>query len=407
MAMDGQSSGRLDARRAVESLRNGVPNRYAVRLLGCNQPGVEERFEALLGALESESQPDHVNGMFVSGGFGTGKSHFLIHLEEAALELGFVCSKVSISKETPLFDLDKVFKSAVFHARVPGRRGLLIENLDLPEKLDTAGFENFYGWTATKTFRGQLNGIFQAGLELFVSSETSAGLKSRLEAFWGGDKLAPTQVKRGLRQIGRGQAGAFRAPRIADLPPQRLRFLVRMITGAGYRGWLVLLDELELIERYTPLQRGRAYAELTRWFGAGSSSSNFGLVVVGAVSDDFVYTTISPRGMKKDADNLPPKLAAKPRYEGMVPDVETGMELLQKHCFPLEAPSVKEVQTVMKRLRQLYATAYDWQPPDATRESHAVGEQSKMRYRIRAAINDWDLERLRERDRKIDVTLAR
>ncbi len=33
-----------DRRRALEALRNGVPNRDAVRVLGCEQPEVEERF---------------------------------------------------------------------------------------------------------------------------------------------------------------------------------------------------------------------------------------------------------------------------------------------------------------------------------------------------------------------------
>ena len=35
-------------RLALEALRSGVPNRAAVRLLGCNQPHVEERFTAML-----------------------------------------------------------------------------------------------------------------------------------------------------------------------------------------------------------------------------------------------------------------------------------------------------------------------------------------------------------------------
>ena len=31
------------------------------------------------------------------------------------------------------------------------------------------------------------------------------------------------------------------------------------------QGWLLLFDEVELIGRYTLLQRGRSYAELARW----------------------------------------------------------------------------------------------------------------------------------------------
>ena len=104
----------LTSRRALEALRNGVPNREAVRILGCNQPEGERRFEDMLGhAADRDNVPDGAFGMLVSGDFGSGKSHLLTHLEQRALSQGFVCSKVAISKETPLYDLGKVFKSAV------------------------------------------------------------------------------------------------------------------------------------------------------------------------------------------------------------------------------------------------------------------------------------------------------
>ena len=39
---------KLTARRAVEALRNGVPNRAAVETLGCRQPKAEAAFAELL-----------------------------------------------------------------------------------------------------------------------------------------------------------------------------------------------------------------------------------------------------------------------------------------------------------------------------------------------------------------------
>ena len=86
-------------------LRNGVPNRAAVKILGCNQPKAERRFEEMLrDAADGDNPPRNALGMLVSGDFGTGKSHLLTHLEHRALSEGFVCSTVAISKETPLYD---------------------------------------------------------------------------------------------------------------------------------------------------------------------------------------------------------------------------------------------------------------------------------------------------------------
>ena len=93
----------LSCRRALEALRNGVPNRDAVERLGCNQPRAEGDFTKLLNRItDVESLPEGALGMLVSGDFGAGKSHLLTHLQHQALSSGFVCSKVAISKETPL-----------------------------------------------------------------------------------------------------------------------------------------------------------------------------------------------------------------------------------------------------------------------------------------------------------------
>ena len=114
MAENHDAPSNLTHRRAMEALRNGVPNREAVRLLGCNQPQAETQFQDLLSrASDNAAPPRSALGMLVSGDFGAGKSHLLSHFEYRALSQGFVCSKVAISKETPLYDLGKVFKSAM------------------------------------------------------------------------------------------------------------------------------------------------------------------------------------------------------------------------------------------------------------------------------------------------------
>ena len=119
---------RFKARLAVEALRNGVPNREAVRKLGCNQPKVERQFTEMLDGIDNvRDSHQHPPGMLVSGDFGTGKSHLLAYLEQLALSKGFVCSKVAISKETPLYDLGKVFLAAIETGRIPDKKGTFFE----------------------------------------------------------------------------------------------------------------------------------------------------------------------------------------------------------------------------------------------------------------------------------------
>ena len=385
----------LAARTAVEALRNGVPNREAVRALGCNQPKVEARFVDMLEkAVNALDAAPNFHGMLISGDFGAGKSHLLTHLEHLALSKNFVCSRVAISKETPLYDLGKVFSSAIENGRIPNRNGRLIEELALSINPDSSKYADFFQWSERSAFNGSLHQIFPASLCVYENAE-SLELNSDIEAFWSGDKIQISKIRAGLRKTNEAKRYRFRAPKLADLPPQRLRFVIELMKAAGYRGWVVLLDEIELIGSYSILQRGRSYAEMTRWMGYAQDESYPGMIVVGAVTDDFATAIISPDGQKKDRDYIRPRLEKSARYAGLAPRAETGMRLLEEDCIRLESPGEDDVRETMKTLQSLYGRAYDWRPPEHAVAAGGAGFQRRMRYKVRAAINAWDLQRLR------------
>ena len=172
-----------DCRQALEGLRNGVPNGEAVKLLGCNQPKAEARFRQLLAESAAVDREDsHSPGMLISGSFGSGKSHLLSYLEHVALEQRFVCSRVPISKETPLFEMGKVFKSAMLHARMPDRTGNLMEEIGLRmNDRDSQSYQDFSRW-ANSPDNNELHPIFPASLMVHerlndaeVTVQTGAG----------------------------------------------------------------------------------------------------------------------------------------------------------------------------------------------------------------------------------------
>ena len=62
---------RVHARRAIEALRAGVPNRDAVKALGCAQPEIEEAFRhQLVATTEGVASESQAPGILVSGDFG-------------------------------------------------------------------------------------------------------------------------------------------------------------------------------------------------------------------------------------------------------------------------------------------------------------------------------------------------
>ena len=62
-----ETTDRIACRRALEALRNGVPNSEAVQMLGCSQPQAERRFAELLAGAAKDDPPPGALGMLVSG----------------------------------------------------------------------------------------------------------------------------------------------------------------------------------------------------------------------------------------------------------------------------------------------------------------------------------------------------
>lgn len=383
--------GHLEGRRALEALRSGVPNRGAVGMLGCRQPAIQRRFEEMLAsASDAGDGAGDGLGMLVSGDFGSGKSHLLTHLEHLALSQNFVCSTIAISKETPFYDLGRVFKSALVNSRIPGRNGRPIEELGLALDTRSDAYGEFFRWSDDAAASG-LSRMFPASL-LVHERLDDPELNLQIEDFWAGDQLRKAQINSGLKAIGQLSNYQFKAPRVADLPPQRLRFMARLIRAAGYRGWVVLLDEIELIAQYSILQRARSYSELPRWFGRAPGGPIPGLVVVATVTGDFALEIISPDGTKKDRDYVAARLAN--RHEHLTNLAETGMGMIEREAMPLAEPGDDDVAATLEELRQIYRDAYRWEAPELPMAPPGAGHQNRMRYRVRAAISEWDLRRI-------------
>ncbi len=386
---------RLGRRRAVEALRSGVPNRDAVIALGSGQSDIEDRFTGLLEAVGSPRHGhDERASMLLGAGFGEGKSHLLTHLGHLATSAGFVVSTVVISKETPLHDPAKMLRAMVESAVAPdGARDVVAEAAAALDT-DSDGYAELVRW-----LRGpgrDMSELFDATLLLHqrLGSDAPGADEEFLDTivrFWSGDRMLMPELRRQLKAVGEAKTFNVAPVRVRDLARQRLRFLPRLLRATGSAGWVVLLDEVELIGRYSVLQRGRSYAELARWLDGGPGGETEPLVVVAAITDDFDAAVLSG---KKDRESLPTRLRDKQteEYAEMAGLAETGMRHIERDLVRLDTPDAAELERAYRTLRELHRSAYGWEPPDVA-GLEQLGA-TRMRQHVRAWINEWDLVRL-------------
>ena len=379
-------SDQIVSRRAIEALRAGVPSRDAVQALGCEQLAIEEQFRAQLqAAKEGAKIGEQAAGMLIAGDFGAGKSHLLEYLQHVALEERFVCSRVVISKETPLYDPVKFYRAAMRSAIAPGKRGAALA--EVAAHLDTTSetYNELNAWVHNPG--SGMNSRFAATLFLFKRLGMDMELRNRLVSFWSGGSLEADELRRHLKSCGERATYKIETITHKDMALQRFMFVPRLIVAAGYAGWVLLVDELELIGRYSWLQRARSYADLLRWMGKMPEQQAPGLTTVFAIMSNFESYILEE---KHDLEALPQRLREKGR-EDLAKHADRGMRVINRDKARLKTPDTQTIQQTCEKIRQIHAEAYNWQPPPLTVERLGI---TSMREYVKRWITEWDLKRL-------------
>ncbi len=382
----------LHSWRAIEALRAGVPNRAAVQALGSSQPQIEERFRKLLATVEEgiSEEAEH-EGILIGGDFGTGKSHLLEYLQHVALQSNFICSKVVISKETPLYDPAKVYSAAIQSAKVPDRAGAALPAIAGKLNFNSPQYARFYQWV------NRPNSGFSTRFPATVFVYERGGVKNhpeiadRIIQFWEGGKLPVGEFRNWLREL--GEASTYKVDRVSpkELTLQRFRFIPQLIAAAGYSGWIILIDEVELIARYSLQQRAKSYAEVARLLGSLDGSSIPGLGTVLAITLGYEGEVLDQR---YDEEKIPNRLRANEKSDTILQasQAEKGMrKIRQIRRDHMDLARVTDTREIYEKTQAVYAQAYDgWDPPQA----YQANNTWSIRQHIKRWINQWDLNRL-------------
>ena len=385
----------LNQRRAVEALRAGVPNRDVVRQLKPMQPELESRFADLLQQTQDHWQTgQQAEGLLLEGGFGTGKSHCIEYLRHLALENNFVCSTLVLNKEMPLHNLARIYRGCVEAAVVAGKKGpALTEIVNAYNPNRAPHYPELFQWVHQDDKDPRIG----ATLYLFEDCKDE-NLREKIIAEWTGYPMKVQDLRAALKEVDQHKAYNISRPQTMKIT-QRFEFLSRFFRSAGYGGWVILLDETEIISRYSLQQRGKAYAHLAQLMGLTGGTTIPGVASVFAITDDYAGQVL--RSGKNDICSVPGKVKDT-KDEDLSGDAVAGMDAIENRSLQLGRPTAGQVLETHDKVRGAYSEAYDWPaPPIENKREHL--ESNSMRQYVRSWINTWDLRRLY--DHQAETTL--
>jgi len=239
-----------------------------------------------------------------------------------------------------------------------------------------------------------LDARFAASFYLYEHLVNDPELRHRMIRFWSGDPLTVSELKKHLKGCSSTIPFSFQKISMHALAIQRFLFTTRLILAAGYAGWILFVDEAEIMGRYSFTQRVKSYRELGRWMGALPSCNVPGLATVIAMTDDFQSAVLEER---KDREKIQAAIQEAEPSESdsaqvLLHQALQGIQTIEQERWPLAHPHEGMVDDTYQNVRTIHGSAYNWNPPSVSTVEHL--SSTRMREYVRGWITEWDLKRL-------------
>ena len=250
--MQAYDQSRRRAISVVESLRSGIPSRISTRELADLRPSLTSPIKQDLAQLAQGNIP---KGRLIWGSYGQGKTHALTTIEHLALDGGFAVSRVSLSREVSCHHLFNFYGRVASAIRTPNSQILGIERI-LNKK--AAG--------DLLNSKVQDRNRYIHPLPTFVLEDyfyTSGEEQDLLYGDLMGTRLAMPELKRIHRNCQEELLPKFEATfGVKKHGSAYFGVMADVLEWCGYNGWVILIDEVELIGRLGKVGRLDAYQNL-------------------------------------------------------------------------------------------------------------------------------------------------
>jgi len=336
---------RLEAIKVVEALRAGVPTRVSTRTL----PDLRKNLtDCIRDDLDLFTSGDIPRGRLIWGQYGQGKTHVLTTAEHLALDRQFAVSFVSLSREVSCHNLFH------FYGRVTSRLQTPDSSMFGLERALSKKFASDLINTPLLLPERYIHPLPAVVLESYFHS---AGEEQNL--LYGdlmGVRIPSVELKRIYRQSHTEKFPSFEMNfRINDHTAAYFGCMADTIVFCGYRGWVILIDELELVGRLGTSTRLKAYQNL-HYLLNWSNAHHYPIYVIAAAAtslqNDIWYSG-------KDDRTLMPKLAEEKRGRAALDEMISFFEYALSSKSPVVSPvSEGALIELLEKIVELHAIAY-------------------------------------------------
>ena len=362
----------MNAMRIIEALRSGIPSRAVGKYFSEARPGiirlVSEKMDSIVNTGISTSY-------LYTGKYGEGKTHLLNTAMTMAQENNMVVSFISVSKEAPLDKLFVIYRNIVHNTYLPKHEqpGFLNALWDIGKNSPIAS--ELLVYTAKELETDKLYYL----LKSFLGSDDQDE-RFRLLADLEGDFISNNDLKRIYKRI-TGNTAKYNIPfSKTKHSMDYFCFLNHLFSAMGYSGWVILIDEVELLGRLGKKARQNSYRSMYRFLQPKSTlKSTLTMFAVSSMYDEEVIQG------KHEYENLELFFPNDPGPGKTVLDAISDAKQLN----PLTRD---EITQVISRIMDFHGAAYDWTPDIELGTLVQMAEEggSLLRTKLRSAIEYLD-----------------
>jgi len=368
----------FQALHVIEILRCGVSSRHVARVFSYGREALIDRVQR---ELEEVANGPSSRSLIIRGEYGEGKTHLLNLIADTALEQNFAVSFVVLSRETPFNRLDQVYPKLVAETFLPGVSDPGIEPLlrDLrPGGRLTAQLLEFAQNNLHPKIACVLTNFFET-----ADSYHAHLLLNDLSGNW-----LPLPQLRSLNRLNFGRTVAIRFSARQNAWDY-FRFLAHLIRLRGLAGWVILIDEFELVGTLGAGARAEAYYNMGRFVSPEPAEALEGTLAVFSIASSFWPLRLLAE-RQPDTESIPTRWLAKGEPK-KAEQVRRTLNTLLQAAVPLEQLSGEQVRQMLTKIIELHAEAYSWQPQIDLNSVLVATKHSRLRTKIRYMLDYLDL----------------